>query len=237
MNKFVNQRFEYFSDMSSGKTFADHEFLNCQFVSCSFSSFDIMNFDDLDLVALRSKAKNIRFTNCEVTGMLGPGIVEDVTLENIKVTNYLQIDGAVFNRVKVKGRFNKLMVTQEVDLLGRFPNVQSQFDEANREYYKNVDWALDISEGLFNDCDIRGVPTKLIIRDKETQVVVKREKALDGKWKSLDLSETYWGTSIEHFLERGDDDCVLVAPKKSRKFKELLEGLNRLRDAGVAEPD
>jgi hypothetical protein len=33
------------------------------------------------------------------------------------------------------------------------------------------------------------------------------------------------------------NDVVLVAPKRSRQFKELLEGLKLLRKAGVAEPD
>jgi hypothetical protein len=81
------------------------------------------------------------------------------------------------------------------------------------------------------------VPTRLIRRDPETQVIVTREKAIIGKWKELNLSKTYWDTGIQFLLNRGDPDVVLVAPKKNPKFPDLLDGLKMLRDAGVAEPD
>jgi hypothetical protein len=71
----------------------------------------------------------------------------------------------------------------------------------------------------------------------ETQVVIKREKALLEEWKKLDLSKTDWKTSIEFFLERGDEDVVLAAPKRYSKYDDLLNGLKVLRDAGVAESD
>ncbi len=117
------------------------------------------------------------------------------------------------------------------------PKQQVAFDEANAQYYETVDWALDISEARFYECDIRGIPARLIRRDPETQVVVTREKALMGKWKELDLSKTYWATGIQFMLNRGDRDVVLVAPKRDPKYPDLLDGLKLLRDAGVAEPE
>ena len=117
------------------------------------------------------------------------------------------------------------------------PKEQAAFDKANGEYYKTVDWALDITEGRFYECELQRVPARLIKRDSETQVIITREKALLGEWKKLDLSKTHWATSIEFFLERGDPDVVLVAPKRHSKYPDLLDGLKMLRDAGVAEPD
>jgi hypothetical protein len=114
---------------------------------------------------------------------------------------------------------------------------QWAFDEANANYYANVDWALDISEARFEEGEIQRVPAKLIMRDPETQIIITREKALKGVWKQLDLSKTHWATSIEFFLERGDEDVVLVAPKRHPKYPQLLDGLKMLRDAGVAEPN
>jgi hypothetical protein len=32
-------------------------------------------------------------------------------------------------------------------------------------------------------------------------------------------------------------DIVLIAPKRHRKYRELLKGIKLLRDEGVAEPD
>jgi hypothetical protein len=100
-----------------------------------------------------------------------------------------------------------------------------------------VDWALDIANAEFEEAEIQAVPARLVRRDSATQVIVTREKAIQGLWRELDLSKTHWDTSIEFFLERGDPDVVLVAPKRNRKYRQLLDGLRALRDAGVAEPD
>jgi hypothetical protein len=51
------------------------------------------------------------------------------------------------------------------------------------------------------------------------------------------LSKTHWPISLDFLLKRGDQDVVLVAPKRGKKFRDLLAGLKLLRDAGVAEPN
>jgi hypothetical protein len=38
-------------------------------------------------------------------------------------------------------------------------------------------------------------------------------------------------------LDGGHDDVVLVSPKRSKHFSDLVDDLKRLRDAGIAEPD
>lgn len=67
-------------------------------------------------------------------------------------------------------------------------------------------------------------------------VLVIREKALMGTWRDLPLSNTYWPTALEFFLETGRDDIVFVAPKRDKNFRALLEGLDLLRREGIAEP-
>ena len=111
------------------------------------------------------------------------------------------------------------------------------FRAANAEYYRHVDWALDISQGEFKELDIRDVPVRLIRRDPETQFIVKREVALRGHWRNLDFRETLWRTWISEFLEHEEQDVVLVAPKRHPKFRSYLADLQLLRRAGVAEPD
>jgi hypothetical protein len=130
------------------------------------------------------------------------------------------------------------MVTPFVDLLGKEPEVQRAFDKANQKYYSKVDWALDISEALFLDCSLRTVPARLVRRDPETQVVVKREKVLTGSWRELRyVKDTRWEAELDGFLEQGLPDRVLVAPKRDRRFQQHLDGLKALRDAGIAEAD
>ena len=114
---------------------------------------------------------------------------------------------------------------------------QRAFDKANEEYYSTVDWALDIREAEAEEIDIRRIPARLIRRDPESQVVITRAKAMEGKWRQLNLEKTHWAGSMELFLEWGDWDWVLVAGKRDRNYRRLVDGLKALRDAGVAEPD
>lgn len=238
MEKYENETIEFFKDWSSGRVFSDLHFVACHFVGCNFSSVDIANLDNRDLVALRSVARNVRFENCDFAGCeVGPGIVEDCVIEDAKLWNHLQTRGTAFKHVTIRGVVDKVMITPYVDFIGRFPGVQTQFYKANQEYYQNVDWALDISEGLFRDCDVRGIPASLIRRDPLTQAVLTREKAISGEWRDLKLGSGHWPTVFQLFLDEGYSDCVLVAPKRARNFKVLLEGLHRLRDAGIAEVD
>jgi len=236
---FEKQTFQFFDDRLSGKVFSDIDFIKCRFNGCTFSAINVPNVDDVDMVSLRSTARNVRFIDCEV-GMqfIGPGIVKDVLLDGLKVSNHFQSLGTVFQHVVIRGSIDKLMLTPYVDSSGgRFPEIQRAFDEANRTYYETVDWAIDISDANFGICDIRGLPARLIRRDPTTQMVLKREKAMQGSWREIDLSGTHWRVSIEHFLEEGYHDCVLVAAKKAKNFKSLLAGLQRLVDAGITEPE
>lgn len=227
---FEHQEFDDFNDHNSGRMFSDIMFKYCRFISCSISV--TMN------PRRRSLIRNIQFYGCEVTGCtIYPAIIEDVLISNLKTHNLLRTEGAVFKHVKLEGNIGEIMISPLVNPGWAKPKQQAAFDDANVRYYETVDWALDISEGRFIDCDIRRVPARLIRRDPETQVIITREKALAGEWRKLDLSKTYWATSIQFLLNRGDRDVVLVAPKRNSKYSELLDGLKMLRDAGVAEPD
>lgn len=234
---FENHTFQFFDDRLSKRVFADIDFINCRFNGCNFSAINLPNIDKVDMVALRSTARKIRFINCEV-GMqfVGPGIVEDVVVDGLKVRNHFQSRGTVFRHVIVRGGVDKLMLTPYVDSTGgRFSEIQQAFDEANATFYEGVDWAIDISNAIFKDCDIRSIPARLIRRDPYSQFVVKREKVINGLWREINLAGTHWPTSIQFFLDSGDSDCVLVAPKKARNYRLLLESLYRLRDAGIVE--
>jgi hypothetical protein len=227
---YSNQEFRSFYDRNSHRLFQDLEFRKCRFVSCSISITENPK--------RRSTVKAVKLIQCEEIGCaLETVIAEDVILDGLKTSDLFQCWGAVFKHVVLKGNVGRVMISPIIAAGMAKPKDQSTFDEANTRYYESVDWALDISEARFYECDIRRVPARLIRRDPETQVVVTREKALLGNWKDLDLSKTYWKGWIEHFLRDGDSDVVLVAPKRHPKYQDWLEGLKMLRDAGVAEPD
>ncbi len=229
MMLFENQSFADFYDRGSAE-YSDIEFRRCQFVSSRISV--------TREPARRSLVRRVRVSKCEVTGCaLETAIVEDVVVEDLKTHNPLACWGTVFNRVVLKGKIGRIMVNPAIATGTATPDEQRAFDEANAAYYAGVEWALDISEAEFQEADIRGVPARLIRRDTETQAVVTRQKALEGAWQKLDLSKTWWATSIQFLLNRpNDSDVILVAPKRHRKFRDLLAGLKILREAGVAEP-
>jgi hypothetical protein len=230
MHVYEDQTFERVFDRDSAATFCDAEFRRCRFQTCALS---------VTLsTKLRSTARDLKLINCEekACGIWG-AIVEEVVVDGLKTSDMLQTWAAVFKHVVLRGRIGRIMISNRVAPVMEVTSEHLQaFSQANAAYYAKVDWALDISQAEFQDCDIRGVPARLIRRDPETQVVVTRPKALAGEWRRLDLGRTHWPTAIEFMLEREDEDAVLVAPKRARNFKDLHAGLKLLREAGVAEP-
>jgi hypothetical protein len=227
---FSNQQFECIYDRDSGCVFEGYEFCECRFVSSALS----ITIDP----AKRTTIRDVVLQNCEILGCaLEAAIIEDVVVDGLKTNGLFQTWGAVFKHVTLKGKIERVMFSPTVGVTRADRSHQILFDEANGHYYASVDWALNIREALFGECDIRGVPAHLVLRDPETQVVVTRAEAARGAWRKLDLSKTPWPTALEFFLERGERDVVLVAPKRHKKFKQLMEGLKQLRDSGVAEPN
>ena len=235
MRVLENQQFDGFLGRDSGAVFADMEIRKCRFLSCCVSITENL--------ALRSTVRNVCFSNCEVRACsVNTAILEDILVIDLKTHGRFDTWGAVFKHVTLKGRIGNLKISDFIIAADASPalrhKINLRFQAANAEYYKNVDWALDISKAEFEECDIRGVPGHLVRRDPETQILVTRAKAEAGDWKRLDLSRTYWATAIDVALKEPHyADMVLVAPKRNPRFKELLAGLNLLRRAGVAEPD
>lgn len=228
---FENHTFSSVRKRGAGDVVGNAEFRHCTFDNCVvFPTEDIR---------IRTTVRNVVCKNCVSIGSsVHTGAFEEVIIDGLRTQSLLQTWCAVFRHVTLCGKVGEIMIsTRRVRDPWTTTSEINAFDNANRDYYKSVDWALDISKGEFRECDIRGVPAGLIRRDAETQIVVTREKALEGRWKDLDLSATYWPTSISGMLESGEPDTVLVAPKRSRVFRQLLDGLNLLREAGVAEPD
>jgi hypothetical protein len=230
MQLFEKQEFARFYDQDSGRTFSGIEFRKCSFLSSSVS----ITRDP----KLRSTVRDVKLIQCEQRGCaLNAAIVEDVLVDGFKTNGLFQTWGAVFKHVTLRGKIGRVMISPYVAPSTATEKQQWAFDEANAAYYAGVDWALDISEAEFEEVDIRRLSARLVRRDPTTQVVVTRERAMEGRWRTLDLSRTDWAGWIDLFLKDGDPDLVLAAPKRHRSYRDLLDGLKALRDAGVAEPD
>lgn len=217
-----------FRDQNSGALFCDYEFTQCQFEHCLFGT--------LGSPGRRPIARNITLVGCSVFKcFVSAPILENVTVRGLESDANLILWAPAFRHVTLAGSICDLIVNMDENSAGEADPVNLEFRQANTKFYQNVDWALDISTAEFNNVSIRGVPAKLVRRDPETQVIIRRERVLESRWRDVPLSGTHWATEIEWFIERGEVDHVLIAPKRSKDFAGLVAGLRLLQKEGVAE--
>ena len=241
MKILVNQEIDCYEKYLVAESISNLEFRNCSFISVSMEyerKVEELYFflRTQKIKILRSVLSDVRIINCEETACNFSGVVfENTLIDGLNTNETFCIRASVFKHVILKGKIGTLVfdplllpgITRHED--------QDYFDRVNREFYKNLDWALDIREARFYECDLLGVPSNLIRRDPQTQMVIKREKALKGTWKKLNLFGTYWDTAINNFLDSKLGDVVFAAPKEHPDFHLKLDGLKKLRDVGGAE--
>ena len=219
-----------------GRHMAGRVLRDLVFRKCVFEGGGIVCDDPNHRVIIR----NVELDRCEAYGGGLHGVIlEDICVKGPSHLRMPDVMACALKHVKVTGRIDSLWFH---DLWKLDPDdpINAEFKQANARYYEQVDWALDISEAEFSgECDIRGVPWQLIRRDPETQAIVtpERAQAMSFELSRIDLSKTYWRTSIESMLIERQPGAVLVVPKGSKKFHDHLKGLHLLRQAGIAEAD
>ena len=217
-------------DRDSGSVFTDFEFRRCEFDDCEIS-----------LAArpeLRSTLRNCHLERCIVRQncSINTAIVEDCVVDGLETRGPVFVRGAVFKHVVLKGKVGRFMLANPLGLGPGFREV-SPFEGANTEYYRGVDWALDLTQCEAKELQLSGVPGRLIRRDPTTQILVTRARALAVDWRSLPLGDSPYAIALERLTQYGDDARVLIAPHRDRSFQACIQAQKVLRDAGVAEPD
>jgi hypothetical protein len=232
-NMIDGQTFQLLSDPELPESLTDATLTRCTFVACTFGTTARAPSD-------RRNIRSVVLRNCKAMSncSLGPAILESVEISDLSTQGLCIAWGAVYKHVRFRGSCGRFMSSFLPTPVHSAQKV-ALFERANRSYYERVDWAIDISRAEFEEIDIRNVPARLIRRDPETQVVVRRDKieATRNTWQNLDLAGTPWANSLANVLRWGLEDKVLVAPKRSRDFAKWLSGLKLLQRAGVAEPD
>ena len=229
MEKYFNQTFECFYDQETQEIFENIEFDKCVFDNCRISQTNNPFY--------RSTVRNVKLTNCKtIHSDTGIAIIEDVMVENLTVVQILQIYGSVYKHVTLKGKIGDIMLCDFPPLNVFDEEEQEAVRCENREYYAGIDWALDISQAEFTDCDIRGVPSDLIRRDPETQMILRREKAERIDWSKLPLKRgRLFQIIADNMFDFGYDDTLLIAAKRARDFTELMHDLKVLKEEGWVE--
>ena len=233
MTSYSSRTFRQLFDRDSAAVFFDLTFNNCEFNNCGLSL--------TQSVELMTQVRNVKAIGCKcINCHVGPAVFEDVLFDGLAIDDMLVLNAPLFRRVTLRGNIGRVLINRNAGLIDYNAEVQRIFDAARNSFYSDVDWALDISEARFREFEVDGVPARLIRRDPKTQVVVTRERASKPGWREqLSPQNTFWPFVLGQFLNGDDPDVVLVAPKSARKqeFNSLVDGLNELRQLGIAEPD
>jgi hypothetical protein len=170
---------------------------------------------------------------------------ENVTLSGVAIER-CELDGlgragrnplflwaCVYREVRLRGRLTGLKINPEYGIR-RDPGRQAQWAEAMRTFYRDVAWALDISEAEFTSTPtLEAIPGHLVRRDPSRQVLVRRAALAGREIRSLPRR-----IALEWFIERSPFDSVVIAGSGRKGHRQAdLDDMMRLRDMGIAEAE
>lgn len=229
MTLVEGRTFRGLTDRAGACRVEDAEFRRCTFRDCLVSAEDVRS---------RPTIRNTVIADCEEQSCsVSDMVIEDVTVDGLKAKDLLVIADCAFKHVTLRGKLGSLKITRGFSaLVKRRPQLQAALDRANAAYHADVDWAIDISAGEFEDLDVDGVPLSLIRRDEETQVVLSGSVALGGEWRRVPEFAKTWGPRVDALLKVGlGPELLLVAAKGHREFKADLGGITALRKSGLIQ--
>jgi len=233
VKQFIDQTFIARIDRDSAAVLEEMSFEHCVFINCCLS----VTKD----VRKRSTVRNVRLRGCRFeSGVIGPAVLNEVVIDGLSSPDLILAWSPFFRHVALRNRVGAIRINKVPHFSDYDPKMLVSFDRARAEFYAATDWAIDISEAEFQEFSVRGIPAHLIRRDPATQVIVSREKAADTSWRDKVASwNSHWPMVIDMALEDGEPAVILFAPRATQKkrYQKLVDGLQNLRDIGVAEPD
>lgn len=225
---------KWFTGRVEGANLDNHVLRNCTFDGCF-------------LVRAPRPGQWRRIANVEVHDAtqincsLDTAALENVTLHNLKRggDSPLFLWSCVFKHVRLSGRLSGIKINRATGVGRGLAEGQEEWDRAVRSFYRDVDWALDISDARFaGGVSFEAIPGNLIRRDPSKQVLVRRDQLARQDWRSMDFEGTAIDLDLSGFETGSVFDSVVIAARSDPKWvKRDLSVLQRLRDVGLAEPD
>ena len=189
--------------------------------------FHRCRFDGLNLNAVKGRivVRDATLDRCTFAGSFSKRVAfADCTLLAPKVVGANTFYSCVFKHVRVTG-----------DLGGRLRVYESFGDEDARErerarqeaaeYYRDVDWALDLREADVSGIRLEGVPPALVRRDPKTLLLLWTKDAQHSVWQSkqvngwrpyaLDRAVKYGQASAFVGLSRRSEPAVIAALREA----------------------
>lgn len=207
-------------------TFKDVECVGCSFVDANFG------YNGNWKKNVRDSLSDVLVQDADIHGcMVGPAIIRRAAFSNIR-GDLLICWGTLFDRVKVLGRFDALMINgfPEPGMTGE---EKKKYIEKREIFYGDVDWALDISRAEFSDFCIRSeaIPLSKIKLDPLSQFVIDVSGDVVGV-DGLPVS-SYTKILISQMYKERASRSLLVAPKLDQNlFQVILRDAGILKDAG-----
>jgi hypothetical protein len=170
-----------------------------------------------------------------------------VLFQNIKNSDLIRMGGIIFNKVTFRGKFDKwLLSSSHVSMVIDYNSISDEeckiLDKYVQDQYKNIEWALDISEAEFKECDLRGnIPANLIKYNPDSQMLIKFDKVMKSNFSNNAKIMGSPGGYAELFCKRVlryESDTIIVASVRNKKeFEKDMKAINILREEGIAELD
>lgn len=206
----------------SGRVFGNLDLRRVKFTSSVLAQHDDPSFG---LVVRDSILQNCSFSACTMAGAR----LENVTVDGAKLSKS-SISGCVFRHVTLRGKISQFILAGPVRSLGA--EMFAAFSDGMADFYRDVDWALDIRDAVFADATIRAVPGELVRRDESRHFLLRRadRDTVLSLQEAPDLAKAYF----RDFDLTPFDSMVAVASQGSKTFEKQLAELQWLRERGLA---
>ena len=212
--------------------FEDISFKSCSFDNCALSL--------VKKPARMSLVRNVEISGCRATNCeVGPTRFEDVRIHDLATNPILLVWSSVFRRVRLAGKIGTLNINAPPHAFCTDERMLAGFEMARDLFYRDTDWALDISEARFLALRCEGVPLHLVRRDPSTQVVLQKSRMPGMQAFDPGFAAAFplvWSV-LGSFAESDDKDMLMVvplaAPKKRRD--EYAGAIAELRRMGCVD--
>jgi len=197
---------------------------------CRFLGGVIAQYDD---VQWGISVSEMDINDCRIDESVLHGVAfERVRVRNLRASRGLRFAACVFSEVSLSGRIPSFHTLPENSKLTL--DVQKSFANSAQEFYRQAEWALDISEAELSDSDLSYIPGHLIRRDPSRQVLVSRAALTAADLNGL---SDYASIVVERTKLSPFESVVWAVPKRIGKSQGRIKAIEELRDRGIVEGD
>ncbi len=215
------------------------QFENLEIVECTFDS--IVFAPNAEEVALGRRPKFVEVTATDCGIVSGDAMFMGCSLEEVSIHSFrggeLWFPNCRFRHVRFSGKLSRIWTSQG---LGSMPGDWSQVVADNTRAHADTDWVVDISEGQFKSCTLRGFPPDKIRVDPERQAVVTRASLSAGPRipERLLVGTAGYVVSEAAATPPGgmQRDCLAMVPDRHRHRETQAELVRFLHHEGLALP-